>query len=50
MSHLIRAVSHAKLTDPPISDSIGHAISPGAFEPGMAETERLFRMLCGDLR
>jgi hypothetical protein len=50
MSHLIRAVSHAKLTDLLISDSIEHTISPGAFEPGMAKTERLFRMLCGDLR
>jgi hypothetical protein len=33
------------LTDVLISDSIEHAISRGALEPGMAETERLFRIL-----
>jgi hypothetical protein len=38
------------LTDPLISDSIGHAISWGASAFGMAETERLFRILRGDLR
>jgi hypothetical protein len=54
MSHLIRPVSvrpvAAKLTDLLISDSIGHAIGRGALEPGMAEAERLFHMLRGDLR
>ena len=50
MSHIIGLVSNAQLTDPLISDSIGHAISWGTFEFDMAETARLFRMLCGDLR
>jgi hypothetical protein len=50
MGHIIRLVSNVQLTDPVISDSIGYAISWGAFEFGMAETERLFRILCGDLR
>ena len=30
--------------------SIGHAITADALEFGMAETVRLFRIACGDLR
>jgi hypothetical protein len=49
MRHLIGPAS-PNLTDPLISDSIGHAIGWGAFELGMAETGRFFCMLRGDLK